>query len=84
MLIYQVPIVAQEHQHGAPADSKSEAAAPPPAKSPTAKDAMSEKMVEMKRKMAEKMKAQETASLPGKNMMKRHAPNDSSKIEEKN
>jgi hypothetical protein len=76
MLLGQAPVAAQEHQHGAQPDSKSEAVAPPAAKPPTAKDAMSEKMAEMKRKMAEKMKAQETASPVGKHMMKGHAPNE--------
>jgi hypothetical protein len=83
MLLGWAPVAAQEHQHGAQPDIKSEAVAPPTSKPPAAKNAMSEKMAEMKRKMAEKMKAPETASPVGKNMMKGHAPNDSSKNEEK-
>lgn len=83
MLLGQVPVAAQEHQHGAPADSKFETVAPPASKPPAAINAMSEKMAEMKRKMAEKMKAPETASPVGKNLMKGHAPNDSSKNQDK-
>ena len=83
MLLGQAPVAAQEHQHGTQPDIKAEAVEPPAPKSPPAKTAMSDKMAEMKRKMAEKMKAQEPAGPERKGMMKGTAPQDSSKNEER-
>ncbi len=83
MLLGQAPAVAQEHQHAAPPDIKSEAVAPLAPKSPVAKTAMSEKMAEMKRKMAEKVNAQGGAVPAHKGMMKGPASKDSSKNEER-
>jgi hypothetical protein len=83
MLLGQAPVAAQEHQHAAQPDIKSEAVAPPAPKSPVATSAMNEKMAEMKRKMAEKMKEQGGAVPAHKGMMKGTVPKDSNKNEEK-
>lgn len=76
ILLGSMPVLAQEHQHSAPAGSQAEVA--PPVKAPVPKQPMSEKMTEMKGKMAEKMKAKEGSFMAGKGMMKSPPPRESS------